>query len=48
MRNREISVEYKISEKTVKNHISGILRKLGVQTRTEAALIGQRETLLAA
>ena len=36
--NREISKNLFISEKTVKNHISNIYRKLQVNTRTEAML----------
>lgn len=35
--NREIGVELKISDKTVKNYVSGILRKLEVARRSEAA-----------
>lgn len=36
--NREIAREMQISEGTVKLHISAILKRLGVQNRTEAAL----------
>lgn len=36
--NKEISEELFISEKTVKNHISSIFRKLNVNDRTQAAL----------
>ncbi len=36
--NREIASEMQISEGTVKLHISAILKRLGVQNRTEAAL----------
>lgn len=36
--NREIARELTITEKTVKSHVSGIFRKLGVQDRTQAAL----------
>ncbi len=36
--NREIGVLLSISEKTVGHHVSGILAKLGVGSRTEAAL----------
>lgn len=35
--NREIGAELKISDKTVKNYVSGILRKLEVARRSEAA-----------
>jgi two-component system, NarL family, response regulator DevR len=36
--NREIAGRMFISDKTVRNHVSGILRKLGLRHRTEAAL----------
>ncbi len=36
--NREISVHMFLAEKTVKNYVSGLLRKLGVDRRTEAAV----------
>jgi len=36
--NREIGVALFISEKTVKNHLSSIYRKLAVEDRTQAAL----------
>lgn len=38
MLNKEIANELYISEKTVKNHISNIFRKLDVQDRTQAAV----------
>ena len=36
--NRQISSELFIEEKTVKAHVSSVLRKLGVKSRTQAAL----------
>lgn len=36
--NKEIAVALAIGEKTVKTHVSNILSKLGVQSRTQAAL----------
>ncbi len=36
--NKEIAVSLTIGEKTVKTHVSNILMKLGVQSRTQAAL----------
>ncbi|MCH5273119.1 MAG: response regulator transcription factor [Lachnospiraceae bacterium] len=36
--NKEIAVLLKISEKTVKNHVSNIFKKIGVADRTQAAV----------
>jgi two-component system, NarL family, response regulator LiaR len=36
--NKEIAAELGIGEKTVKTHVSNVLAKLGVQSRTQAAL----------
>ncbi len=40
--NREIATELFLSEKTVKNHITRLLARLGVQRRTQAALLASR------
>jgi DNA-binding NarL/FixJ family response regulator len=40
--NREISRALHVSEKTVKAHVSSVLAKLGVQDRTQAALLAVR------
>ncbi len=40
--NKEIAQELVIGEKTVKTHVSNILLKLGVQSRTQAALYASR------
>ncbi len=40
--NKEIAAALFLSEVTVKVHVSNILRKLGVRTRTEAAVLGAR------
>jgi len=40
--NKEIAVLLGISHQTVKNHITAILRKLGVEDRTQAALFALR------
>jgi len=40
--NREIADRLTLSEKTVKNHITHLLARLGVQRRTQAALIAAR------
>jgi DNA-binding NarL/FixJ family response regulator len=39
--NREIAKRLYITEGTVKNHISNVLRKLGFRDRTQAALYAQ-------
>ncbi len=41
--NREISSELFIEEKTVKAHVSSVLRKLDVKSRTQAALHAVRD-----
>lgn len=33
---RQIATELKISEKTVRNHISNVIQKLGVESRIQA------------
>ncbi|MDT4937244.1 MAG: hypothetical protein QOG80_915, partial [Pseudonocardiales bacterium] len=45
--NRQIGRQLYISEKTVSVHVSNILAKLGVRSRTEAAAFARREGLLA-
>lgn len=42
--NREIGLQVKLSEKTVKHHVTNILQKLQVRGRVEAALLVQRQT----
>lgn len=44
--NKEIAVTLTISEKTVKNHIRNIFRKLNVSDRTEAAIFALKEGFL--
>jgi two-component system, NarL family, response regulator LiaR len=44
--NKQVARELFIEEKTVKAHVSGILRKLGVTSRTQAALHAVREGLV--
>jgi DNA-binding NarL/FixJ family response regulator len=43
--NKEIALELYIGEKTVKTHVSNILLKLGVQSRTQAALYAAQNGL---
>ncbi|HEY0717565.1 MAG TPA: response regulator transcription factor, partial [Streptosporangiaceae bacterium] len=43
--NREIGAELFISAKTASVHVSNILGKLGVASRTEAAAIAHREDI---
>jgi two-component system, NarL family, response regulator YdfI len=46
MMNKEIAAQLRISEHTVKFHISSILEKLGASTRTEAVSLGIRRGLI--
>ena len=46
--NKEIAVALSIGEKTVKTHVSNVLAKLGVQSRTQAALYAARTGLVSA
>jgi two-component system, NarL family, response regulator LiaR len=46
MANKAIAQELSLSEKTVKTHVSAILRKLDVTDRTQAALRAVREHLV--
>jgi DNA-binding NarL/FixJ family response regulator len=43
--NKEIALDLIIGEKTVKTHVSNILLKLGVQSRTQAALYAAQNGL---
>jgi DNA-binding NarL/FixJ family response regulator len=42
--NREIARSLRVTEKTVKTHVSSVLAKLGVADRTQAALLAVRQT----
>ncbi|MBA3742561.1 MAG: response regulator transcription factor [Sporichthya sp.] len=42
MTNRQIAEAMKLAEKTVKNYVSNVLSKLGMQSRTQAALFASR------
>jgi DNA-binding NarL/FixJ family response regulator len=45
--NKGIGNSLHITEKTVKTHVSNIIAKLGVESRTQAALIAVRQGLVA-
>ena len=40
--NKQIAYELDVSEATVKAHVTAILRKLGLYSRTQAAVIAER------
>ncbi len=42
MTNRQIAEKLFLAEKTVKNHVTGLLARLGLQHRTQAALLAVR------
>jgi DNA-binding NarL/FixJ family response regulator len=44
--NREIATQLRVSEGTVKNHISRMLTRLGLRDRTQAALYAREHDLL--
>ncbi|OGC95552.1 MAG: hypothetical protein A2W25_05470 [candidate division Zixibacteria bacterium RBG_16_53_22] len=41
--NKQIAAELRISEQTIKNHVTSILRKLNANVRTEAVVIALRQ-----
>jgi len=40
--NKQIAYDLEISEATVKSHVSAILQKLGVNSRTQAVILANR------
>jgi DNA-binding NarL/FixJ family response regulator len=44
--NKEIAADLGISERTARTHVSNLLRKTGLSSRTQAALLAVREGLL--
>jgi len=44
--NKEIAIELGISEQTIKNHVTSILRKLNANARTEAVVIAIKQGLI--
>ncbi len=45
MANKEIAAQLGVSEVTIKTHVSSVLSKLGLQSRTQAALFALKEGL---
>lgn len=46
MLNKEIAGELEISEKTVKNHVSNLFKKMNVSDRTQAAVIAIKQKII--
>lgn len=46
MRTKEVATQLGLSEKTIKNHLSNIFRKLEVEDRTQAICVALREKIL--
>jgi two-component system response regulator DegU len=44
--NKQIAVELGISEQTIKNHVTSILRKLNANARTEAVVLALKQGLI--
>jgi len=44
--NKQIAAELDISEQTIKNHVTSILRKLNANARTEAVVIAIKQGLI--
>ncbi len=44
--NKQIALELGISEQTIKNHVTSILRKLNANARTEAVVLALRQGLI--
>jgi len=44
--NKQIAAELNISEQTIKNHVTSILRKLNANARTEAVVVAIRQGLI--
>ena len=44
--NKQIAHELHVREETVKTHVSKVLHKLGLQSRTQAALYAMRNGLM--
>ena len=44
--NKEIALALNISERTVKNHVSNIFKKIGVSDRTQAAVFAIKNNII--
>ena len=44
--NKEIALTLNISERTVKNHVSNIFKKIGVSDRTQAAVFAIKNNII--
>jgi two-component system, NarL family, response regulator DegU len=44
--NKQIASQLEISEQTIKNHVSSIMRKLGVNSRQEAVALSRKQGML--
>lgn len=44
--NRDIAIKLDVSERTIKNHVSSIFKKIGVVDRTQAAVFAIRNNLI--
>ena len=44
--NKQIALQFGISEQTIKNHVTSILRKLNANARTEAVVMGLKQGLI--
>ncbi|WP_037283412.1 response regulator transcription factor, partial [Rubellimicrobium mesophilum] len=45
--NKQIAYDLAIADATVKAHVTAIMRKLGVQTRTQAVLLARQASFAA-
>ena len=44
--NKEIADKLQITEGAVKSHVNSIMKKLGAQSRTDAAMVGLRKGII--
>jgi DNA-binding NarL/FixJ family response regulator len=48
LKNKQIALELSVSEQTIKNHVTSLMRKLGVNTRLEAVQLSKKQGILTA